>query len=430
VNCPYSEKNCPPDLAANVESCPGCGQFLRNCPRCAAPNRAFANFCRSCGATLPAGAGDWLAYKGSARRLGVNSGCPEPDRAVAVQFSDVLKLRLGDSCRALLGYDRHLIAVSQSGAVEICDARRPSSVRRFQAQGPISAEPCIDRGILYLGSHGQLAAYSLGAAMLGAPRTRPLWQVPLSGPPVQALTVIGSRLYLTVAVDGRREVQVIDRVDAPRPAARSIQTAARVSWIAGDTAAGKAVFLSEDNGHGVHLRTIGEDHDVAHAVSLHAFAEHPIAYLGGKVFGIFGDARRLYRIDAASGAVDEPLEDDTQFFSLTHDRDFEWDRDGVRIDTRGVLFSRIGVRDSFSHVDRAARCSPVIMQGRAAAVGMEDGRVLLYDLLHPPKHEVWRPGSDGTVPITALASFGPYIAAGNAAGVVEVRELRLQEGTP
>jgi hypothetical protein len=158
-------------------------------------------------------------------------------------------------------------------------------------------------------------------------------------------------------------------------------------------------------------------------VSVQAMAEHPIAFLGGTVFGIFGEAHRLYRIDAATGAIEEPLEEDTQLFAVTHDAADEWDRDGVGIDTSGIVFWRSGVRDSFAPHERAARGSPVIVQGCTAAVGMEDGRVLLYNLAQLPRHEVWRLGDQEGAAITALASFDSYIAAGNRDGVVEVREL-------
>ena len=327
-----------------------------------------------------------------------------------------LRLLLGDTCRTLLGYDGHLIAISLSGVVEIADPLRAKSVCRFQAQGPITAEPCLSDGMLYLATRGQLNAYALAAMMLETPRIRPSWHVALNGTPIQALTAVGDRVYVTVATTDWREVQVVERQTA-----RSIYGAPKVSWIAADPVTAQAVFLSEDDGR-VQLHVAGTAL-ATHPVSLHALAEHPIALLDGTVFGIFGDAHRLYRIDATTGAVEEPLEDDTQLFALTHDALDGWDRDGVCIDTSGILFWRSGVRDSFAPHERAARGSPVIVQGCAAAVGMEDGRVLLYNLAQLPRHEVWRLGDHESGGITALASFDSYIAAGNRDGVVEVREL-------
>ncbi|HEX7810114.1 MAG TPA: hypothetical protein VF608_15370, partial [Thermoanaerobaculia bacterium] len=106
----------------------------------------------------------------------------------------------------------------------------------------------------------------------------------------------------------------------------------------------------------------------------------------------------------------------------------EWDRDTVVIDTSGVRFSRAGIRDAFGPYDRVVKGSPVIMSDAVAAVGMEDGRVRIYNLRQLPRHEVWVV-DDGSAAISALASFDNYIAAGTRAGVVELREIRGQKGS-
>ena len=106
----------------------------------------------------------------------------------------------------------------------------------------------------------------------------------------------------------------------------------------------------------------------------------------------------------------------------------QWDRESVRIDTGGIHFSRAMLRDSFAPHERASRGSPVIVQDCAVAVGMEDGRVLIYDLTALPQHEIWRLGDNGAAPITALASFDSFIVAGNRDGDVETREL-VAKGT-
>jgi hypothetical protein len=358
---------------------------------------------------LPPSVGNWPGYKGGSRRLGVNDA---PIASDCVTRSAGLRLRLGDACRSLLGYDGHLIAISLNGVVEIADPMRARSVCRFQAQGPMTAEPCISNGILNLATRGQISAYALAAMTLDPPHVRPLWQASLNGTPIQALTPVGDRLYVTVASADWREVHVIER-----QAARLLSAAPKVSWLAADPARSRAVFLSEEDGR---VQLYVADHELtAHPVALQSLRDHPIALLGDTVFGVFGDAHRLYRIDAATGGIEEPLDEDTQFFSLTQDGD-EWDRDSVCIDSSGILFSRSRVRDSFAPQERASRGSPVIVQGCAVAVGMEDGRVLIYDVAQLPRHEIWRLGDS---PITALASFDSYIVAGNKDGVVEVREL-------
>jgi len=64
-----------------------------------------------------------------------------------------------------------------------------------------------------------------------------------------------------------------------------------------------------------------------------------------------------------------------------------------------------------------------VVRGRAAVVAFQDGRILIYDLAHPPAHDVWRLQNHSDATITALASFGRHLAAGNERGAVEVVAL-------
>lgn len=411
MTCPYSEPENAHEVISDSARCL-CGRYVKRCSHCAARNRAFANYCRNCGTPLPPASGSWPAYKGGPRRLGVNAG---PSDAECLTQSIDLRLRLGDPCRSLLGYDGHVVAVSLGGVVEIADPLQTKSMCRFQAQGPITAEPCIENGILYLATRGQVTAYALAAMTLETPRVRPLWSVAVGGTPIQALTAAAGRVYVTVALPDRRELQVIERLTV-----RVLHAARELSWVAGDPAGLRTVFFSETD-DSVQLHVIG-DELTTHPVALRKLASQPIALLGETVFAVFGEGQRLYRIDLASGVIEEPLEEDTQFFALTSYGD-EWDRNSVRIDNRGIQFSRAGVRDSFAPHERATRGSPVIVHGCAVMVGMEDGRVRLYNIAHLPRHEVWRIGEHSTAPITALASFDSYIVAGNQDGLVEVREL-------
>lgn len=419
MTCPYSEPDCRPHAATGARRCL-CGRYLKHCATCGTPNRAFANHCRECGKALSPAKASWLGFKGGSRRSGSSDAALEGS---CVTRDTGLRLRLGDSCRSLLGYDGHVIAVSGSGVVEIADPMHAKSVCRFQTQGPITAEPAIDAGILYVASRGQVSAYALAALAMEAPRVRPLWQVAVGGTPIQALTPMGARLYLTVAAVEWREVHVIEQQRA-----RLLHAAPKVSWIAADPATGRAVFFSEDAGR-VQLHVVG-DSVAAHFVALQGLAEQPIALLGDTVFGVFGESRRLYRIDAARGDVEEPLEEDTQLYALTHDG-VEWDRGSVRVDTGGMHFSRAMVRDAFAAHERAWRGSPVVVQNCAAVVAMEnEGRILVYDLAALPSHEIWRLDGSRETPLTALAAFDSFVAAGNRDGAVEVRELVPKGATP
>jgi hypothetical protein len=395
--------------------------MVKRCSECAAANRAFANFCRGCGAALPAEKANWPAWRGGPRRTSLNPSAPG---AGCLARKVDLTLNLGSECRSLLGYDGHLVAVAHDGVVELADPASAKRICRFQTQGPITAQPCIHNGILHLATRGQVTAYSLAAMTLEPPRVRPLWQVPVNGTPIQALTAVGDRLYLTLASPDWRDIQVIENLAAPQPAApRSLYGAPKVSWVAADSASGQVVFFSESDAQGVQLHLLNPEL-MTHFVSLRLLSEHPIAFLNGTVFAVFGEGHRLYRINATTGAVEEPLEKDTQLFALADDGAGEWDRDGVWIDSDGVTFARSGVRDAFQPYDRAVKGSPILVRDCAAVVGMEDGVVRIYYLSQLPRYEIWRVGKDPGVPITAAASFDSYIAAGNRDGVVELRELR------
>lgn len=434
MSCPYFQSSCPePTLPADASSCPSCRRFLKRCPACGVRNRAFANACRSCGSVLTVAPGNWTSCKGSSQRLGLNGFAPaqEPRRGSSLEVRETnLQLQLGENCRSLLGYDRHLVAISQGGSVEVCDPGMPASGVRFKADGPISCDPCIDRGVLYLGSRGRLAAYSLGALTLANPRLAPLWQIQLSGIPIQALTILGNRLYVTVSrEDGSREVQVVENLERNPPSpARAVHVSQRLSWTAADPVSQELVFLSQQ-GESTQLHTLvhgGPRMELASRTLPGIpgpFADQvPIALLGGKVFGVFGDEEKLCRLDARTGEFEQSLGADTKLFALCQDRGRAWDGDGVQIGTGGVLFLRAGFKEPLPPLERVVKGSPVVVQGRAVVLGLQDGRLRIYDLRHLPRNDVRRLGGDGE-PISALASFHNYVAAGNAKGVVKVFEL-------
>ena len=417
MTCPYSDPKCAGNVPAGTQRCQ-CRRYVKRCSPCATRNRAFANFCRTCGAALPPSTTNWSAGKGGPRRLGLNAA---PLGSDFTAHPPSLQLQLGDPCLTILGYDGHLIAVSKQGVVEVADPLQAKSLCRFQVQGPVTAEPCIKDGVLYVGTRNQLCAYSLAAMSLATPRVSQLWHFPLNGPAIHALTVAGDRLFVTIASAGRQEVQVVENVARQPSSPRPLLGGGKLSWVAADPANARAVVLSESDGHGLQLHVVAQQ-VVSHRVQLDELADHAIALLGGTIFGIFGDSRRLYRIDAESGAVVEPLESDTQHFALSRAGD-DWDRDGVHVDTRGVGFMRSGVRDLLATHERITKGSSLIVQGSAAIVGMEDGRVRIYNFAHAPRHETWSVGGNGGE-ITALAAFESHIAAGTSQGVVEVRELR------
>jgi putative pyrroloquinoline-quinone-binding quinoprotein len=434
VSCPYFQPECQEaELAAAATSCPQCARVLKSCPECGTRNRAFANYCRTCRTRLAAASGNWLSHRGTVQRLGLNA-LPGPPAGAQEGFEIDeldLQLELGDHCRSLLGYDRHLIAVSQSGTVEIRDPQLPREGLRLKAAGPVSCEPCIDDGVLYVGSPGSLTAYSLGALTLTQPRLAPLWQLRLPGTPVQALTVLADRLYVTVVhPDLRREVLVVESLKRnPPPAGRSLHGGAKLSWTAADPASGQVVFLSQQ-GQSVQLHRVVHDGVRPELATQplagvpYPLAENvPIAFLGGKVFGVFGDDEKLCRIDATSGELEQALGDDIKQFSLSQDGDGRWDGDGAQIFANGIHFLRAARTERFAPLERVVKGSPILLKDRAVVVGMLDGRVRIYDLSRLPRYEQVRL-TGGSEPITALAAFDSYVAVGNAKGVVKLLTLR------
>lgn len=426
MDCPYPDcTERAPD--AGAQSCPACSRMVKPCPRCGAGNRAFANFCRACGEALPEPEGEWRGFKGGVRRLGLNAARQAgPLRELAL--ASVLELHLGDRCRSLLACDRHLIAVAANGTVEIADALRPQSRLRLAAGGPITCEPCASGGLLFLGAPGRIAAYSLGALALPQPRLAPLWEARLAGTPVQALTTFEDRLYATVArPDGRREVQVLEDLGAASTP-RTLCSAERVSWLAADPASRRLLFLIEEQGE-IRLCRVehrgGPDGADASPPELtrakvqrvpRPFAHHvPIAVFGGKVFGVFGEEEGLCRLDAGDGAFDQTLGRDVKAFSLSGLRE------GVEVSSAGISFLGTGAADALNHVERI-NASPVLLRDCAAVVGLLDGRLRLYDLQTPPRHETLLL-SPRAEEVTAVLSFGRFVAAGDAAGGVFAFEL-------
>jgi hypothetical protein len=418
-------------LPGTAENCPDCLNLLKRCPQCGVWNRAWANHCRSCQAFLPAETGNWLGYRAGAQRLGVNDVKPPAWESESWDRLGILEsgtsLQVGDSCWSLLGYDRHIVAIAKNGAIEIADPAQRATRYRLRAEGPLTCQPCINAGVLYLGASDSLTAYSLGALTLPTPRVTPLWRIPLQGIPIQALTAVDERLYVTVLRNDRKSVHVVENL-ASSPSSRVLlQPTSRVSWIAGDPRRRQVVFFSgEGRFPSVHAVKRGAHPELTtrSVSSLPPFAEHvPIALLGDKVFGVFGDDERLCRIDAASGVFEKALDADTKFFALIDEGGGAWGGDGVCIDTTGVSFLGADVKDGFAPHDRVMSGSPVILRQCTAIVAMTDGKVRLYDLAHLPRHQVWRVFPEGDQ-ITALASFSNYIAIGNSRGSVKLLELR------
>lgn len=421
MSCPYLDCD-EPSVPEKAAACPKCRRLTKGCPSCKTANRAFSNFCRRCGHALPDSAADWTGSKGGPQRLGLN-----PTRQAApfreLKIQQVRESHLGDHCRSLLSCDGHLVAVSAGGTVEISDVSGRAAPLRINVDGPVTCDPCISRGTLFIGAAGRVTAYPLGTLTRQPPRLDPRWSIRLEGTPVNPLTVAEGRLYVTVALQNRRrEVRVIDHIDRDQPLARqAIYAAARLSWMAADAPTRRLVFLSEE-GKDLFLHSTATGGTRFHLTSRRIanapspFAEHiPIALAGTKVYGVFGDAEKLCRLDAAQGTFEQVIRDDAKAFALSSIRD------GVLVDSGGLYFLGMGMAERLNNHERI-KGHPVLLADCAVAVGLQDGRLRVYDLHNPSFQETLRLSGEGEE-VTALASFGTCLAAGTARGLVKLFEL-------
>ena len=428
--CPYLNCSEMRELPAGGESCPACRRVVRVCPHCATSNRAFANFCRLCGRALPDPANEWPMFKGGAQRLGLNRW-PQARRDQG-GIEEVLELRLDGACRSLLASDRHLVAVSQEGGIEVVDVARGAATSvRARADGPVSAEPCVSRGTLFVPVSGRVTAFPLGGLHLATPRLEQRWEVRLPGIPVHALLPFEGLLYLEVLVpDGSREVYTIGNLESEQPGEpRRLLAASRVSWLAANPPSRQVFWLTEEDGV---LRVHCHDHSAADGpvlttrpvsgAPLPMAVSVPVAVLGAKLFAVLGDGDTLCRLDVRDGVLDLTLRPDVRAFALAGLRD------GLLVEGRGLHFLAAQHTEQLPPLVRV-KGSPVILQDRAAAIGLQDGRVRLYDLHSLPLHDEFRVSPDADE-ISALISFRRFVAAGDDKGVVKVVALGDLPGIP
>ncbi|MDX2000736.1 MAG: hypothetical protein SF066_23690 [Thermoanaerobaculia bacterium] len=386
-------------------------------------NRALSSFCRGCGSSLPEGE-DWSGTRGGVQRLGWN-----PGRSLALPVSWVptprpdLHRDLESPCRAVLSLDGFLVLVAANGRVEWVDPVEPDARQSFATLGSVSGEPAISRGVLYLASENRVGAWPLVWASLHPPRTTPLWEVALPGRPLGGLLPFGDRLYLQVLKgDGQVSVQVLEGLRGATPPVRREVTvgAERVSPLVGNPALAKVLFLSSSSQElRLHWESVGEGARPGFssrriAGSPGALVEHrPVAALGGKLFAVLGDDEALCRLDSEEIAFDQILLRDCKAFAMNGLAD------GLAVQADRVHFLAAAVHDELGRLQRV-KGQPLLLGDRAAAIGLTDGRVLLYDFARPPASQLLRLRPRDEQPVAVLASFGDYLVAGDAAGHVAV----------
>jgi len=400
---------------------------LKLCRVCGATGRALAGFCHVCGDELPPTQYDWPTFKGGEQRLGLDE-IRLAKGFRQLQATEVLHLTLGERCHSLLSWDRHLIAIGRNGTVKIVEPSSRETIGTMTADGPLTCEPSIDRGVLFLACADRIAAYALGGLTLTSPRLDPLWQASISGVPTQALLTRGNRLFVnTQTTSGKRSVQMLEDVHRLiRPQVRELLSAERVSTLAAGPKKNEVILVME-RAKALEVQLLDasaatptfESHRVPSPIL--PLIEHvPIAVLGTRVFGVFGEDDQLCRIDLDANAVMTILRADAQAFSFN--RYGQW----IQVETFGIAFPHLEIRDELTPGERI-RGEPVVFFDSTAAVGLHDGRILVYDITRPPYHEELRVSPEGHE-VTALAAFDRFLAAGDAAGHVKLFELLPRGG--
>jgi len=91
------------------------------------------------------------------------------------------------------------------------------------------------------------------------------------------------------------------------------------------------------------------------------------------------------------------------------------------VDSEGIVFPS-GSRDDL-HFREQVRAQPITFQNCGAALGLQDGRIRVYDLQRPPYYLSERLEGGGEAEITAMASVGRFLVAGDALGRIGRFEL-------
>ena len=421
MECPYSDCAAK-GLKDEHEICPACRRPNRSCEGCNSAVRAFARFCSACGKPLAGGALEWSGFRGGPRRLGMNPTQVSPPLLDCKLLPvDLGYPGLGDPCYALLSWDRHLIAVSEAGWIQIV-APGTTSRARFKADGPMSSQPCIERSVLFLGHRGGLMAYYLGTLVGNGKGPTPYWRLPVAGRPMGPLLALGGRLFAVIQrADGQLEVCVVERAGSKAPLPpRTLFTSRRLSTLVGDWFSRQVSFLAQDNDR-VDLLTIDtnreplhvERHPVRDLTSDSRLGRPSLAVMGSMHFVVLEPGERLFRIEAGKASV--RLAEDVQRFAMN--RSDQW----AQINATGLSLPHLQAREDLTHMDRVLG-QPVILRNWGVALGLQNGRVRLHDLHHPHQNRELRvePPEHG---ITALASFSSFIAAGSSRGTVALFEV-------
>ena len=424
--CPYPD--CSGVLTAQG-GCPSCGRLTKRCRACGEYSRAFALFCRVCGAPFPVCETDWTQFKGPRGRSGLSAfdagrRLIELDHEHPLVADDALVLE--GPCRSLLVHEGHVFAFwtgrEKSGVTVArieAEGLMPTAV--FGLDAPINAEPVVHAGSLYLAAGHVLLAYTLAELAQGRPAPR--WSLRLPAVPVTALLAVGDSLYLPLAYDRQRgDLVRFDGIAAAAPP-RGVplhQGPVPTSPVAhagpdGTTAVSflaaypKGLFL----GRTIH----GDAQDAPRWQPVQGAGGpvdpfHPLACVDGKIYAVFSEAMTLCRI-----GIDQPM---IEACIAPHTKGFALSRQGQAFVTTpmSVQLPHLALEERLS-AGETISSPPLILGEFAALVGLGEGMVRAYDLTNLPRSRDWAV-SRPSARVTILAPFGNRLLAGDSEGQVRM----------
>jgi hypothetical protein len=257
----------------------------------------------------------------------------------------------------------------------------------------------------------------------------PRWVVRFDAVPVITLLPVGDSLYLTLA-DTRQAGEFL-RLDGISAQARPRQTAIYQGFIPGSaisypTQAGNLVcFLVSNPQCGLFLGQVlhGSPDTTPRWPQIQGAMSpvdpfYPVTSMAGKLFAVFEKNTTLCRIDINHAQVDMRITPNTKGFAL-------YGQGNVLVTTpMGIRLPHLSQEERFNSGE-VIQGHPVVLGNFAAAVGLGEGMVRLYDLSNLARSREWTVSRTPAM-VTALAPSGDLLAAGDSNGLVKIGRFQFR----
>jgi hypothetical protein len=362
-------------------------------------------------------------FRGGVQRTGLNRADLKLD-VDSLDPQNPLKslgsIQLRTACRSLLFSEGQIVALSVNGEVLAVDVLGDSlrECSRFALGGEVLAEAAIAGGLLFTAAGNSISAYALGREE-DRMSALPYWQRQLSGPARHSLLAVGDWLYCMTDHGHGAELVAFSRIFSNAPTQASIYSAPHFSPLAGKISplGSGAYFLGPENGGTLHEIKQSESGTLKTTQiffdDLRGHAPRtPICVIGDTLFGIFGERKQVRRMRITQGKMMEKHGDDVEAFACADART------PILLSSNWISNTASGERGNLDP-DESFRGSPVVVGKAAVAVGLNGGKVRLYDLQNPAHSRNWQV-CENRAEITALISAGPLLIVGDDSGKITV----------